>query len=62
MDVFEYLAFEVFEILSNSLLLEQTNTLISNLSVMLFQLVLVYTISLLKVKKDLLLHLLVIVS
>ena len=62
MDVFEYLAFEVLKILSYSLFLEKTDALISNLSVMLFQLVLVYTISLLKVKKDLLLHLLVIVS
>ena len=62
MDVFKDLAFEVLEILSYSLFLEQTDTLISNLSMMLFQLVLVYTISLLQIKKDLLPHLLVIVS
>jgi hypothetical protein len=62
LDVFEDLAFEVLEILSYSLFLEQTDTLISNFSVMLFQLVLVYTISLLQVEKDLLPHLLVIMS
>jgi hypothetical protein len=62
LDVFKDLAFEVLEILSYSLFLEQTDTLISNLSMMLFQLVLVYTISLLQIKKDLLPHLLVIVS